>query len=102
MKHLFFLLLVFSFSPLFSNTSEVKTFYGSAIQPTVCTFEKAQESNEPLIIIDGKVASKKELDQCDPNTIDSVSVLKGDKGMEKYGEKGKNGVIEIITKKHLK
>jgi hypothetical protein len=28
-----------------------------------------------------------------------VSVLKGENAIKKYGEKGKNGVIEITTKK---
>jgi outer membrane receptor for ferrienterochelin and colicin len=35
----------------------------------------------------------------DPNLIESMNVLKGN-ALEKYGEDGANGVIEIITKKN--
>ena len=34
----------------------------------------------------------------DPNNIKEMTVLKGDKATNIYGAKGKNGVIEIITK----
>ena len=34
-----------------------------------------------------------------PDTIESISILKGKTATEKYGEKGKNGVLEISTKK---
>ena len=53
---------------------------------------------EPLLILDGK-AYYGELNAIDPNTIESMYVLKGEKAKEKYGEKAKNGVVEIITKK---
>ena len=36
----------------------------------------------------------------DANTIKSINVLKGETAAKLYGEKGKNGVIEIITKKN--
>ena len=54
---------------------------------------------DPLIVIDGKEVKNKKLEDLDPNTIESVNVLKGKSAKEKYGKKGKNGVIEIITKK---
>jgi TonB-dependent SusC/RagA subfamily outer membrane receptor len=53
---------------------------------------------ETLIFIDGKEVSKDELKNIAPNTIESITVLKRESGQLKYGEKGKNGVIEIITK----
>ena len=36
----------------------------------------------------------------DPNTIKEVEVLKGEKAVEKYGDKAKDGVVIIITKKN--
>ena len=33
-----------------------------------------------------------------PDEIQLVNVLKGPKAVEKYGEKGKNGVVEITLK----
>ncbi len=34
-----------------------------------------------------------------PDNVESINVLKGKTAIEKYGEKGKNGVIEIYLKK---
>jgi len=52
---------------------------------------------QPLFIIDGKkVKSVKNLN---PNDIKSISVLKDRAAEKKYGEKGKNGVVEITTSK---
>jgi TonB family protein len=51
----------------------------------------------PLIVIDGKISDKK-MEQIDPETINEISVLKDKKAVEKYGAKGKNGVIEIVLK----
>ena len=41
----------------------------------------------------------KKLDDIDPNSIESISVLKGESATKKYGKKGKDGVIEITLKK---
>ena len=55
------------------------------------------DSNNPLIIIDGK-ESTQNIEDLDPENIQSISVLK-DASVNKYGDKGKNGVILITTKK---
>jgi TonB-dependent SusC/RagA subfamily outer membrane receptor len=58
------------------------------------------DSEKPLMIIDGKEAEDEtSMNAIDPNHIKSVEVLKGDAAIEKYGEKAKNGVILITTKK---
>jgi len=54
---------------------------------------------EPLYYIDGKKSKSKDLKKISPNNIESVNVFKGDKAIEKYGKKAKDGVIEITTKK---
>jgi len=60
----------------------------------------AEGKNKPLIVVDGKIMDKgKNLNEIDPNSIESVNVLKGKSAQEKYGDKGVNGVIEIVTKK---
>lgn len=56
--------------------------------------------DEPLYYIDGKKSKSKELKKLSPNGIESINVLKGDKAVEKYGKKAKDGVIEITTKKN--
>lgn len=53
----------------------------------------------PLFFVDGKEVSKKEMEAIDPDTIESVNVLKGDKAVEKHGKKAKDGVVEITLKK---
>ena len=52
-----------------------------------------------LIVLDGKVIDSKELSLMSPNDIESINVLKDEATVEKYGEKGRNGVIEIKLKK---
>ena len=56
---------------------------------------------QPLIVLDGKkqAAEDEILKKLDPGAIEQVNVLKGPSAILKYGEMGKNGVIEIITKK---
>ena len=51
----------------------------------------------PLYIVDGKEI--KEINSINPNNIESISVLKDKRSTAVYGEKGKNGVILITTKK---
>ena len=63
-------------------------------------YEYAQEKkdqNEPLIILDGKEVSKSEIEKYKPEDIESITVLK-ESAVDKYGAKGKNGVIIIKTK----
>jgi N-acetylmuramoyl-L-alanine amidase len=61
----------------------------------------AKETERALKVIDGKIATNEELQKVDVNSIYSISVLKDDNAIIKYGEEGRNGVIEITTnKKH--
>jgi hypothetical protein len=62
-------------------------------------FVTSDGDKDPLIIIDGKEVKNKKMKDIDPDTIASVSVLKGESAEKKYGKKGKDGVIEITTKK---
>ena len=51
-----------------------------------------------LIYVDGEKLTKNELSQLDPDNIDAMTVFKGKSAIERYGEEGKDGVIEITTK----
>ena len=55
--------------------------------------------DEPLYLLEGKEITKEKLGKINPDTIQSINVLKGDNAIKKFGSKGKNGVIEIILKK---
>ncbi|MEO5909694.1 MAG: TonB family protein [Pelobium sp.] len=52
----------------------------------------------PLIYLDGKKIDQEKLNSIDTNTIESINVLKKGPLTEKYGNKGKNGVLIITTK----
>lgn len=57
-----------------------------------------EQTEQPLYFVDGKETSKDDFDNIVPETIASVNILKGDAAIAKYGEKGRNGVVEIVTK----
>ena len=57
---------------------------------------------EPYIIVDGSPIDNAKLKDIDPKTIDHMEVLKDKSAIEKYGEKAKDGVILITTKKNTK
>jgi hypothetical protein len=60
------------------------------------------KNKEPLIIIDEKESSGDELSKLDTTKIQSFSVLKNDAAIKRYGEKGKNGVIIVVTTENEK
>lgn len=53
-----------------------------------------------LITLDGIKISKEEMKTLDPSKISSISVFKDKDAIAIYGEKGKNGVLLIQTRKH--
>jgi len=59
-----------------------------------------QIDRQPLYIVDGveKGNNQNALSTIDPTDIASVSVLKGSPATERYGEKGKDGVVMVTTK----
>jgi len=63
--------------------------------------KKNKSINNVLFIIDDKIVTKEEVEKYNPNDIETVTVLKDKAALETYGEKGKNGVIIIVTKKYL-
>jgi TonB family protein len=52
----------------------------------------------PLYVVDGNIISADDAEKVDTQSIESITILKENSASEKYGEKGKNGVVEIITK----
>jgi len=73
---------------------------GKKVYTIVRTEKNATElPKDVLYIMDGKEISEKDMKDLSPNMIQSINVLKGESAKALYGEKGKNGVIEIKTKK---
>ena len=61
------------------------------------TLNSFNRNPAPLYILDGVITST--LDSVNPSSIAEIYVLKGEKATDKYGQKGKHGVVEVITKK---
>lgn len=51
-----------------------------------------------LFFIDGKPSTREAVELLEPNKIKAINVLKDEKAEEKYGEKARGGVVEVITK----
>jgi TonB-dependent SusC/RagA subfamily outer membrane receptor len=60
---------------------------------------KSDSDDKPMFIIDEIESTEKEMKYLNPSDIESINVLKGEMAQTKYGKKGKNGVVEITTKK---
>jgi len=58
--------------------------------------------NPPLYIVDGKIIEKSKFDEINTDNFESVSILKDKLATDKYGTKGKYGVVEAISKKDVK
>lgn len=73
----------------------------SSVGPGVSVYVAGSDQNgTPLYYIDSKSGMKQvtTFDDIDPKDIQSMEVLKGEKAIEKFGQKAKNGVIIIKMK----
>ena len=60
------------------------------------------DGSKPLIVVDGKAKdSNFNIEEIPTDQIAKIDVLKGINATGKYGESGKNGVIEISTKEKI-
>ena len=55
-------------------------------------------SNKPIMYINGKLLTSGQNKNLNPEDIISISIVKGEKAIERYGQAGKNGVILVKTK----
>ncbi len=58
-------------------------------------------NTKPIIVLDGSIIegdTDKIINMINPDNIESMNVIKGENAIKNYGEKGKNGVIEIYAK----
>ena len=54
---------------------------------------------KPLFILEGKEVTEESIKDLKPDDIESINVIKDQNAINKYGLKGKNGVIEFFLKK---
>jgi TonB-dependent SusC/RagA subfamily outer membrane receptor len=75
------------------------SIYGQEGKNGVLLIEmKKPGDQKPLLIVDGVMKMNEDLNSIDPNNIESVTVLKSDNAVVKYGTMAKDGVVEITTK----
>ena len=58
-------------------------------------------NSKPIIVLDGSIVegdTDKIINMINPDNIESMNVIKGENAIKNYGDKGKNGVIEIYAK----
>lgn len=76
----------------------------AAKSPNVITLRKTN-GQDPVYVVDGEILSKSAMEAINPNTIESVNVVKAPTGAQqedlvgKYGEGAGNGVIFVTLKK---
>ena len=65
-------------------------------------FAQSPIQTSPTFVIDGLVLKKMpDSEKLNPNSIEELTVLKGEQATQKYNLFGKDGVIEIRTKKNI-
>ena len=84
-----------------SNVEKAKFEKGDIIEMKSTTGESMWvryigDGSSALVLIDGKEGK---IDDIDVDDVESFTVLKGEQATKIYGEKGKNGVVLILTKK---
>ena len=75
----------------------VKLFSQTIVNESKPTKVVCAVTIHPLVVVDDLETDMESM-SLDPNNIESITILKNGSAMEKYGEKGKEGVILIKTK----
>src|SRR5690606_4579850 len=57
----------------------------------------SDELNNALLILNGTEVKQDAIKDLNADDVKNINVLKGEKAKEKYGDKAKNGVVEIST-----
>jgi hypothetical protein len=70
---------------------------GTTMPVTPTQLKDTLKISRALVLLDGKIITQEELKEVQPSQIKSINVLKGEAAITKYGEKGKDGVIEVTT-----
>lgn len=99
-------ILLVAANSVYAQQNEPKELKGKIIgvsatsESGIISLRGINEGDKPLIVIDGKKMDKDfDLNQIEPNEIESISVLKDKSSTDQYGEDGRNGVIIVSTKK---
>jgi len=87
--------VAFNLAP--SRTLEMRSQAG---EPAVLLRRDADSvPSAPLIVVDGVIVAPSVINDLDPSAIDHIEVVKGAEAESRYGERAKNGVVLITTKR---
>ena len=88
------------------STDMQSALVGKVIEISGATKENNQKAfhfpdgkETPLVMVDGEEISVSSLEKLSSDTFESINVFKGETAINRFGEKGKNGVLLITTKK---
>ena len=88
------------------STDMQPALVGKVIEISGATKENNQKAfhfpdgkETPLVVVDGEEISVSSLEKLSSDTFESINVFKGEIAINRFGEKGKNGVLLITTKK---
>ncbi|MBD3906864.1 von Willebrand factor type A domain-containing protein [Chryseobacterium sp. Ch-15] len=84
---------------LIGKVSGLQTVPNPEIQLKIRGISSLNANSQPLYVINGVIQNDAEFRKLNPNTIESVSVLKDAAATSIYGNRGSNGVIVIKTKR---
>jgi len=73
----------------------------TSVTGTINSGNDDETMHDTLIVIDGVITKREDVDKLSPLEIEYMKVLKDPAAKAPYGEKGKNGVILITTKNPL-
>jgi TonB-dependent SusC/RagA subfamily outer membrane receptor len=77
----------------------IETKIKDAREPVTVIGYAKPSGNPPLYIVNGKEWTAEAFKKVKPENIESITVWKDKKAIEKYGEKGRNGVLVVELKK---
>lgn len=80
------------------NTIRIRTGSDTSEVLHVKGFKYSLDEKKPLLILDGEKVMYDEINHIDPNSIESITVLKDASSMALYGQEGEHGVLLITTK----
>lgn len=96
-KMIFFISVIIC--PGISSAAIHSTYEDKLAEINISQPDPVAKQKEMLYVVNGKIMKNDSIKNIDPSQIESVQVLKNESVVKKYGERAKNGVIEITLKK---
>lgn len=76
----------------------VRTKKAALVEGDVREVMTISSQDPPIFFVNGERVAENTVESINPDDIASINVLKGDAAVDKYGEAGRNGVVEITMK----